>query len=754
MLRMVNLITLVLLLFSVTGLYAQFAGGDGSESNPWQIVTPDQLNLVRDYLGDANSDKHFILISDIDLDVPPYNSEEGWLPLGTAANNFTGHFDGDGFVINNLFINRPDSWYMGLFGVTGLSGQIVNLNIENANISGYSLAGGLAGNNKGIVINCSVSGNISGQNGVGGIAGENNLGTIESCQTHGSITAFGNNGGGLVGRNRNGSTIQNSHSTASVTGSGNNSYGGLVGWNDNLISDCYATGTVTGLIYTGGLVGRNYKGSILRCFATGDVTSSSNSVGGLAGGNAGLDDALISECYATGNVSGDSSVGGLVGENRNHGTISHSYALGSVYGLNNSTTQFGVGGLLGELYIGATVQYSYSTGSVSGNPPLGGLIGYDRGGMTQVSFWNTETSNQNSSAGGQGLITSQMVQENSFYTWDFNDIWQIEELVTYPYLRNNMQDPPPSPYGEPEISYSPDPYDLSAMLGEVLTESLLIENIGEGPLSFELFFDDLIDRRQEWIFFNPDNGVVAPGEIIEIEVTFVTEELQPDLVHNAIIAIENNATDDISIPVSLEVLMPEFPAPINLDIDAETGLFTWEEPEVRNAMTMNRREAGQRLELLEYSVYLDDVLIDSTEDIFYQYEDLVVNQEYIAGVQAVYEYGASEIAVIEFIFKGVDVDFPYATEYMTQLNGNYPNPFNPETTISFSLGKGGRATIKIFDLRGRLIRTLLDSSLEEGKHSVIWDGKCNRGSSVTSGIYFYSLESSGEGESRKMILLK
>jgi hypothetical protein len=282
----------------------------------------------------------------------------------------------------------------------------------------------------------------------------------------------------------------------------------------------------------------------------------------------------------------------------------------------------------------------------------------------------------------------------------------------------------------------------------------LIENIGEGPLSFELFFDDLIDRRQEWIFFNPDNGVVAPGEIIEIEVTFVTEELQPDLVHNAIIAIENNATDDISIPVSLEVLMPEFPAPINLDIDAETGLFTWEEPEVRNAMTMNRKEAGQRLELLEYSVYLDDVLIDSTEDIFYQYEDLVVNQEYIAGVQAVYEYGASEIAVIEFIFKGVDVDFPYANEYMTQLNGNYPNPFNPETTISFSLGKGGRATIKIFDLRGRLIRTLLDSSLEEGKHSVIWDSKCNRGSSVTSGIYFYSLESSGEGESRKMILLK
>jgi len=749
-----GLITTIILLFGFVGLYAQFAGGDGSEFNPWQITTPDHLDLVRDYLGDANSDKHFILMNDIDLDVPPYNSEEGWLPLGSAANNFTGYFDGDGFVINNLFIDRPDSWYMGLFGVIGLLGQVSNLHIENANINGYSLTAGLVGNNRGTLVGCSVNGNISGQNGVGGIAGENNLGTIDSCQTHGSITAFGNNGGGLVGRNRTGSTIVNSHSTADVTGTGNNSYGGLVGWNDNLITDSYATGNVNGVIYTGGLVGRNYKGSILRCYATGSVTSSSNNVGGLAGGNAGLDDALISECYAIGDVSGDSSVGGLVGENRNHGTISDSYALGSVFGLNNSTSQFGVGGLLGELYIGAVVQYSYSVGEVSGNPPVGGLIGYDRGGMTLVSYWNRDTSNQNNSAGGQGMTTSQMVQENSFYTWDFDEIWQIEEQVTYPYLLNNLQDPPPSPYGDPEIAYSPEFYALVATYGEILTESLIIENVGEGPLTFELYFDDLLDRRQTWIFFDPDSGVIAPGEMMEVEVSFETEELEPDLVHYAAIVIENNAGEQISISVELEVLMPDFPAPTNLQVEDDTGLFTWEEPEVRMTETVNRKKGNRRLELLEYNIYLDDVLVEITEETFYQFEDLVVNQEYIAGVQAVYEYGASEIATIEFVYKGVDIDYPYATEYISQLKGNYPNPFNPETTITFTLRNEGRATIKIYDLGGRLIRTLLDSSLEEGEHNVIWDGRCNKGNSVASGIYFYSLESSGERDSKKMILLK
>lgn len=88
------------------------------------------------------------------------------------------------------------------------------------------------------------------------------------------------------------------------------------------------------------------------------------------------------------------------------------------------------------------------------------------------------------------------------------------------------------------------------------------------------------------------------------------------------------------------------------------------------------------------------------------------------------------------------------------LHQNFPNPFNPETTISFDIPSPGPANLSIYNVKGQLVRTLTEGNLDFGRHSVVWDGTDNSGRTVTSGLYFYRLTSNGHSESRKMMLMK
>jgi hypothetical protein len=88
------------------------------------------------------------------------------------------------------------------------------------------------------------------------------------------------------------------------------------------------------------------------------------------------------------------------------------------------------------------------------------------------------------------------------------------------------------------------------------------------------------------------------------------------------------------------------------------------------------------------------------------------------------------------------------------LNQNYPNPFNPTTTISFSLPKEARVNLSIFDVEGRLLRTLKNEILSGGLKEVEWDGKDWRGNPVGSGMYLYRLKAGKHVVAKKMLLLK
>ncbi len=90
----------------------------------------------------------------------------------------------------------------------------------------------------------------------------------------------------------------------------------------------------------------------------------------------------------------------------------------------------------------------------------------------------------------------------------------------------------------------------------------------------------------------------------------------------------------------------------------------------------------------------------------------------------------------------------------TQLLPNYPNPFNPETTISFNLKDAGRVSIYIYNMRGQMIRKLVDTQMLAGNHSVVWDGRDSMGRSVSSGTYLYRMQSGRYSSTKKMIMMK
>jgi len=88
------------------------------------------------------------------------------------------------------------------------------------------------------------------------------------------------------------------------------------------------------------------------------------------------------------------------------------------------------------------------------------------------------------------------------------------------------------------------------------------------------------------------------------------------------------------------------------------------------------------------------------------------------------------------------------------LEQNFPNPFNPMTTISLYIKEPGQTSLKVYNLRGQLVQTLIDGQMDFGDHSFVWAGKNENGKDVSSGIYFYVLATEYGKTARRMTLLR
>jgi len=103
---------------------------------------------------------------------------------------------------------------------------------------------------------------------------------------------------------------------------------------------------------------------------------------------------------------------------------------------------------------------------------------------------------------------------------------------------------------------------------------------------------------------------------------------------------------------------------------------------------------------------------------------------------------------------GNDVNDPELPVVVTALNNNYPNPFNPETTISYSVKERGPVTIEIYNVKGQLVKTVVKGIQEPGNHTIVWNGTDDNGRSVSSGVYYYKMQAGKYSSTKKMIMMK
>jgi len=263
---------LVTLLFvSVVGVSIG-AGNNHSLNQAESISDWYDLEDIRD---DLSAD--YVLTDDLTEDIDGYSefidTDEGWYPIGNDTDPFTGTFDGNGYQIKDLYINRSEMDDVGLFGSID-GAEITDLGLVDADISGVSLVGGLVGSNSGTVENSYASGNVNGT---------------------------GHSSGGLIGWNDG--TVMNSFAASDLSGSID--VGGLIGSNDGMVENSYATGGVSGWSRVGGLIGYNDEGTVESSYAAGGVAGTTE--GGLIGRN----DATVSNSYWDIDTSGmNTSAGG------------------------------------------------------------------------------------------------------------------------------------------------------------------------------------------------------------------------------------------------------------------------------------------------------------------------------------------------------------------------------------------------------------------------------------------------------------
>lgn len=296
--RIFAILLSALLLFSVmpitanavTGNTTEFAGGTGTEDDPYLISTKYHLDNVRFYPS-----AHFKMISDIEFTESDfaeegdfYNDALGWEPIGYTTDSFTGVFDGGMHSISNLYFNRTVD-KLGLFGTVKDDAQISNVVLYNVKFIGKEYVGGIAGDLLNAEIsNCYTNGEIHGYSSIGGIVGRMNYSTVISCNNNAEII-------------------------------GDSYVGGICGevksekYYDCKIDQCYNNATILGEGCVGGIIGCAfvYSGEeiyVSNCYNRGYIKKSTDkymNIGGVLGQSYAYESYIyLTNCYNIGASSG------------------------------------------------------------------------------------------------------------------------------------------------------------------------------------------------------------------------------------------------------------------------------------------------------------------------------------------------------------------------------------------------------------------------------------------------------------------
>ena len=481
--------------------------GDGDINNPYKILSIEDLIYFANQVNSGNNYEGKVIELGVSLNFSSNNSYalesslepgglkeeltsgEGFEPIGTywyaIGNNetqqiteqnapyiFKGTFDGKNNSLINLYINRTREIKVSnldeenimimieyfndeqsLFGKN--IGNIINLNIENANLNGDYNVAGICGTNQGVIDNCHTTGkmNSTGSTGItSGIVGDNvgdiknstasgelsgtysvsgisctNYKNVSNCINYAKINE--NNGlftAGIVSKNAPTGTVENCLNVADVKGellqivtNANPKCAGIVANNEGNIVKCVNTGNITQYgyrTYIGGISGYA-DGKISQCYSTGNILANGGYCARIGGVTGTADQIIIENCYNTGKVTvvepaKYTKIGGIAGETRNQVEITNCYNIGNISGV--GTGYLKLGGLIGE---------------------CGGTVKINNG------FYLNTVSSTLAGTGTPELINSgekteqELKAEDFILIQEFGDIWKKDENTGYPTIK-------------------------------------------------------------------------------------------------------------------------------------------------------------------------------------------------------------------------------------------------------------------------------------------------------------------------------
>ena len=440
--------------------FAQFSGsGAGTESDPYLILNPIQLNQLRNFLNQEGV--YFKLMADIDLTefLEDENPDQGWQPVGTSSAPFKGILDGNGKTISGLWINRSNTSCVGLFGYC-YAATIKNLTIKDAEINGNTYVGVISGYDEdGDVSNCILSGKVHSVEYVGGCTGYTYYGIFKGISSSVDIIG-GNYTGGIAGaKDHDAANTCFYNCFVNSTISGINKVGGILGLESKYckISNCGYVGSISGTSNVGGICGytsgytNNSSSSTIKgSYAVAYVRGTGENTGGLIG----YSQSPVEDCYFSGRVIGQKYTGGLIGY-RKYGAVKKCYSHGSIIG-----TSY-VGGLCGYIEgsynIESNVIIASSIKATEGN--VGRLYGYN-GSSGNIGSLGTSAENKSynrtivinqgvaqdvsdGSQNGTGVSATTLKLKATYVAmgWNFTDTWAIQETECYPYFKRQTAPP-------------------------------------------------------------------------------------------------------------------------------------------------------------------------------------------------------------------------------------------------------------------------------------------------------------------------
>lgn len=378
-------------------------GGGGTEDEPYEIYSAEDLVNINSY-------RYYKLMADIDLTewINNNNPSGGWIPIGASGNTTMKQLDGNGHKITGLWCDN-DMDNCGLFATT-YNSVIRDLTLyiaEGKSVKGGKYTGSVVGMAKGTQFeNVMVCGDVEGQENVGGIIGYGSRDdsdrydtSLKSCSFYGSVT--GNTYvGGLVGQSA--SVVHECYSQGSIIGNGTTCFvGGIVGYNRFIVEDCYSSANV---------VAGEVDSSI-------PYSNRNQYAGGIVGDNG----HTVIHCYSTGNLYAVKCAAGIAGYNTSEVAIVY-----QCYAMNKKIDVADASGIAMRVI-----------GGIRNGAPAPEANNFALKTMV-VSVNNIPQTIYDDLLHGQSLTDEDLRKKATYQNngWDMNNVWNIEEDYTYPYLRS------------------------------------------------------------------------------------------------------------------------------------------------------------------------------------------------------------------------------------------------------------------------------------------------------------------------------